>query len=117
MKIAIILISFLSTLAINAQTIYQVEDSNGNYDVKVLDEEPDLRIMYLNFRRNIYYPALARENEIQGTTFISILVDTNGKLLSSEISKGFYKACDDEALRAVRLLKNIKKIVPIIYFC
>jgi len=55
---------------------------------------------YLN--KNIKYPAIARENGIQGRVFVTFVVDAEGKVKDAKILRGLGSGLDDEALRVVR---------------
>ena len=55
---------------------------------------------YLN--KNIKYPAIARENGIQGRVFVNFFVDAEGKVKDAKILRGLGSGLDDEALRVVR---------------
>lgn len=50
----------------------------------------------------IKYPAVARENGIQGTVVIDFIVDENGNLSKTSIIKDIGGGCGAEALRIVQ---------------
>ena len=58
------------------------------------------------FRNYLKYPPEARESRIQGRVQISFLIDSNGKASNYKIHKGIGGACDEEALRVVKLIPN-----------
>jgi protein TonB len=55
-------------------------------------------------RKNINYPAIARDNGIQGKVFVTFVVDSEGKVRDAEILRGLGSGLDEEALRVVRMM-------------
>jgi len=51
---------------------------------------------------NIKYPALARENGITGTVFLTFQVGKDGKVSEVKILRGIGGGCDEEAVRVVK---------------
>ena len=56
------------------------------------------------FGKNIKYPAIAKETGVQGTVWLSWVVDTDGKVTSVEVIKGSNPLLDREALRVAQLM-------------
>lgn len=56
-------------------------------------------LQYLS--NNIKYPAIARENGITGTVYVTFEIDQNGKVKDAKILRGIGGGCDEEALRVV----------------
>lgn len=54
--------------------------------------------------KELKYPPDARKNRLQGKTLLQFVVEKDGTLSKVTIKKGFDKACDNEALRAVKAL-------------
>lgn len=52
-------------------------------------------------RKNIKYPSLCRENNIQGRVLISFVVNKDGKIVDIEVVKSVHPSLDKEALRVV----------------
>ncbi len=50
---------------------------------------------------NIRYPAIAREAEIQGTVFVSFVIEADGSITQAEIVRSVHPLLDEEALRVV----------------
>ncbi len=63
-------------------------------------DEP--RIKFL--RDNIVYPQMAKENNIQGTVYVSFVVNSNGKVIDVKLLRGIGGGCDEEAVRVVKLM-------------
>ena len=53
---------------------------------------------------NLRYPALARENGIEGTVVISYIVDTDGSLKDIKAVRGIGGGCEEEVVRIVNLM-------------
>jgi protein TonB len=55
---------------------------------------------YLN--KNLQYPAVARENEIQGRVTVSFVVERNGEITNIKVLRGIGAGCDEEAIRVIK---------------
>nr|WP_067063559.1 energy transducer TonB [Mucilaginibacter sp. L294] len=53
--------------------------------------------------RYVRYPAIARENNIQGRVIISFVVERDGSLTDIKVVKGIGGGCDEESLRVMSL--------------
>ena len=62
----------------------------------------------------IRYPALARENNIQGRTALYYTVDTTGKISDYKIGLGIGAGIDNEVLRVIKSLRQNLKYEPAI---
>lgn len=51
---------------------------------------------------NIKYPAEAKTKGLQGTVFVTYIVEKDGSISNTKILKGFEDSCDEEALRVVK---------------
>ncbi|MGZ3778580.1 MAG: TonB family protein [Mucilaginibacter sp.] len=58
---------------------------------------------YKFLAKNIHYPAVAKENNIQGEVFLTFIVERDGKLNDIKILRGIGAGCDEEALRVLKL--------------
>jgi protein TonB len=76
------------------QTIFQVVEDNPDFPG---GEEARIRFL----RDNIRYPAIARESGIQGTVFITFVVERDGSITDVKIVRGIGGGCDEEAVRVV----------------
>lgn len=52
-------------------------------------------------QKNLKYPRRAAVNETQGNVFVSFVIDTDGKVIATEIIKGISRECDEEAKRVI----------------
>ncbi len=53
---------------------------------------------------NLRYPQMAREAGIQGTVFITFVVERDGSVTDVRILRGIGGGCDEEAVRVVRMM-------------
>jgi len=81
----------------------------NNSDVFVIVEDmpafpggEDARRRFL--AENINYPSQARIEGIQGTIYISFIIDTTGIVTSVKVLRGIGGGCDEEAVRVVKLM-------------
>jgi TonB family protein len=56
--------------------------------------------------QNIRYPEEARKQGIQGTVFVSFLIDEKGKVTNGKVMRGIGSGCDEEALRVVMAMPD-----------
>lgn len=57
---------------------------------------------YLN--ANLYYPSIARENEITGRVIVRFMVAEDGTITHAKVVRGIGAGCDEEALRVVKAM-------------
>ncbi|MCF8367691.1 MAG: M56 family metallopeptidase [Bacteroidales bacterium] len=53
---------------------------------------------------NIKYPEDARKLGETGTVFITFIVEKDGSISEAKVLRGFYKSCDEEALRVINAM-------------
>lgn len=53
---------------------------------------------------NIQYPQQATENGIQGTVYVSFVVDSKGNVTDVKVLRGIGGGCDEEAVRVVKMM-------------
>jgi len=61
--------------------------------------------------RTLKYPPMARENGIEGTVYVSFVVEKDGKIGKVKVKRGLPgggAGCDDEALKAVKAMPRWK---------
>ncbi|MGB4846463.1 MAG: energy transducer TonB [Saprospiraceae bacterium] len=91
----------------NDGTVYYMY-KDGEYKEAVLTKTPELigghSLMETLITLNIRYPDLARQKKIGGTVMVSVVIDADGNMEDAYIHEGIGGGCNDEALRAVRLL-------------
>jgi protein TonB len=54
--------------------------------------------------KNMKYPAVARRMGIEGSVFVSFVIDKEGNISDPQVIKGISAECDKEAVRVVKLM-------------
>jgi TonB family protein len=89
------------------ETVYYVL-REGTYEEAVLSDAPEFiagqEAMDLLLQLNIRYPDAAREQKIGGKVLVSVVINEEGVMQDAFIHQGIGGGCNDEALRAVKLL-------------
>lgn len=62
----------------------------------------EARMKYL--RDNIKYPQMAKESGIQGTVYVTFVVERDGNVTDVKVLRGIGGGCDEEAVRVVKLM-------------
>ena len=79
---------------------------------KVVEEMPEFpggaAKMMEYIQKNITYPMMARESDIQGRVFVNFVVEPNGEISNVEVLRGIGGGCDEEAVRVVKSMPNWK---------
>ena len=96
----------------------KIDEPVGNSDVKQVTEEDPNKIFtsveqhpefpggdaafgkYLG--NKIRYPAIAKENNVQGKVFLNFTVERDGSLTDIKVVRGIGSGCDDEAVRVLK---------------
>jgi periplasmic protein TonB len=95
-----------------------VEVGDGKKEVKVIveDETPllfveqapefvnGLKAMYQFLKENMKYPAVARENGIEGSVYVGFVVGKDGTIRDVKVKRGIGGGCNEEAIRVVELM-------------
>lgn len=74
----------------------------------VVEEAPsypggdESRIKFL--QDNIKYPQMARESGIQGTVYVTFVVEKSGKVTDVRVLRGIGGGCDEEAIRVIQAM-------------
>jgi periplasmic protein TonB len=81
-------------------------DANGIY--VTLDVYPrfpggdQLRLYFL--RTNIKYPSISLKSGVQGEVLVLFVVEPDGSITNVSVNKGFDKACEEEAMRVIKIM-------------
>ena len=57
---------------------------------------------------HLKYPIMAKECEIEGTSYAQFVVNKDGSVRHIKISRGIGAGCDEEAIRIVKLMAKLK---------
>lgn len=89
-----------------------VED-NQVYDFVSIEKQPEfpggINKFYAYVGKNLKYPSMAVENNVQGKVFLSFVVEKDGKLTDITVTRGLGSGTDEEA---VRVLKSSPRWTP-----
>ncbi|GAA0891777.1 energy transducer TonB [Fulvivirga kasyanovii] len=66
---------------------------------KMPSPEGGLEALYKFINKKLKYPAQARRMGIEGTVYMSFVVDEKGNMVDIQIAKGIGAGCDEEVLR------------------
>ena len=93
------------------QTEKKVIDDNFNDEVfnfSAVSEKPFYNDGEVGLNKfitdNVKYPELAREYKIQGTVFITFIVEGDGSITNIKVLNGIGGGCDEEAERVVKMM-------------
>jgi periplasmic protein TonB len=85
------------------------EEQVQEQEIFIVVEDPpsfpggdEARIRFLS--ENIRYPQMARESGIQGTVFVTFVVETDGSVTSVRVLRGIGGGCDEEAVRVIQAM-------------
>jgi|GEM_PF-489217 len=85
--------------------IPKVEDDQNKIFTSV-DESPGFpggsSALDKYLKKNIRYPAIARENNVQGEVFLNFVVEKDGSITDIKVVRGIGSGCDDEAIRVLK---------------
>jgi len=76
----------------------------------IVEESPefpggqDSLMSYLS--NNIKYPYLAMKTEIQGTVYVTFVIETDGAVSHVKVLRGIGGGCDEESVRVVKNMPN-----------
>lgn len=84
------------------------EDKGSKAEKQQCAQKKMLEYIY----KEIEYPALARENGVEGTCVISFVVDSKGKVEKAEVLRDIGAGCGPEALRVVEKMAKEKTWIP-----
>ena len=59
-------------------------------------------------QKNLKYPMMARESDIQGKVFVGFVVEKDGSISNVKVLRGIGGGCDEEAVRVVQSLPKFK---------
>jgi periplasmic protein TonB len=92
--------------------VYEEEEVDENYIFEIVEENPEFPggndAMMKFLRDNTRYPVIAREAGIQGTVFVTFVVERDGSVTNVSVIRGIGGGCDEEAVRVVRSMPKWK---------
>jgi len=72
----------------------------------VVEQMPEFpggdKALYQFLAKNIKYPAVAKDNGIEGKVYIKFVINEDGSVSQANVARGIGGGCDEEALRVVK---------------
>ena len=62
--------------------------------------------MMAYLQRKINYPTIARETNVQGTVYLSFIVDKQGAITDVKVKRGIGAGCEEEAIRVIKSMPS-----------
>jgi TonB family protein len=88
---------------------YSIKEGTTDTVYLFLDKQPEYsggyEFLMRDIQANMYYPRDARRAGIEGTVYVTFVIDKEGKVTDTEVLKGIDPECDQIARRAVTKLK------------
>ena len=78
------------------------ENKGSEAEKKQCAQQELLKFIY----KNIKYPAIARENGVEGTCVIQFVVEKDGAIADAKVVRDIGAQCGQEALRVVNLMNQ-----------
>ena len=79
------------------------DEAGGNTEKYACAQKKLLEYIY----KNIKYPAIARENGIQGRVVVQFVVEKDGKITDANVVRDIGAGCGEEALRVVNSMNSM----------
>ncbi len=85
------------------------------------------KALFLYISKSLYYPKMARENEVQGKVFVEFIIEKDGSISNIKVLRGIGSGCNEEAMRVLSRMPKwlpgkqngaavrVKYIVPVIF--
>lgn len=84
------------------------EGSDEGEIFQVVEQMPEfpggMEALLAYLSKNIKYPAVAQENNIQGRVIINFTVNKDGSIVDPEVKKSLDPSCDKEAMRVIKAM-------------
>jgi periplasmic protein TonB len=62
--------------------------------------------LYRFLGQNLKYPQAAKEEKVQGTVYLTFIIDTGGNITGAKVLRGVHWSLDKEALRVIHAMPN-----------
>lgn len=83
-----------------------VVDTEELYLIMFIEDAPSFNGDIRDFiQRELHYPLSAQKDSVEGTVYISFMIDTLGETNNHKVVKGIRDDLNDEALRVTRKIK------------
>jgi protein TonB len=89
-----------------------VGDEDLNQPFTIVEQMPEFpggeKALLTYLRDNIRYPAMAKENDIEGTVYVQFVIERDGSVSGAKVAKGADRMLNEEALRVVSAMPKWK---------
>lgn len=89
------------------------EEEEDDTIFTIVEDQPQFpggdKALYAFLGKNMKYPAMAQDANIQGTVYVTFEVDKDGQIKDVKVLRGIGGGCDEEAIRVV---KSMPKWTP-----
>jgi len=107
--------TYEETVKVVRNSVGPVKDENGNLVYQYAEVQPEFpggqEAMVKFLQDNLKYPELAKENGLEGTIFVSFVVDENGNILHPA-AKYYVESARPLVVESVRVVQSMPKWVP-----
>ena len=87
-----------------------VNEDDNVYNIAVIEQIPSFpngkAAMFKYLANNIKYPAIARENGIEGTVYVEFIIAKDGSVTNVVAKRKVDGGCTEEALRVIKKMPN-----------
>ncbi len=97
------------------EQVVEEEDENAGQEDEIfvfVEDQPEYpggdeaRLKYLG--KAIVYPEMAKESAIQGTVYVTFVVEKDGKISNVKVLRGIGGGCDEAAVNAIKKMPRWK---------
>lgn len=85
-----------------------MEESDEDVIFTVVEQQAEYpggaEAMFKFLQKNMKYPAIARRMGVEGSVFVSFVIDKEGVISDVQVIKGISAECDKEAQRVIKLM-------------
>lgn len=90
-----------------------VQEENDEEDIfQVVEDMPEfpggMEALLAYLGKNIKYPSIAQENNIQGRVIVEFVVNKDGSIVEPKVIRSLDASCDKEALRVIKAMPKWK---------
>ena len=78
--------------------------TNANTLIMIPEVMPKFDNLPAFLQKNLRYPEMAKELNIQGKVYVEFIVDEEGRIINAKIKKGIGYGCNEEALRVMNIV-------------
>ncbi len=97
------------TVAVVTPTVVEIPEPPTAIPAEAPEFEGGIKALGDFIKKNTVYPELAKEMGLEGTVYVSFIINEKGEIESSKILKGVGGGCSEEATRVVGKIPKFKK--------